>query len=300
MQALSFESISVDEIELPILTEKNISLSVLRLDKIHPVIAGNKWFKLKYYLDRAKEENKHHILTFGGAFSNHVVATAAAGKLNHYKTTGIIRGERPKTLSHTLALAQEFGMELFFVSREDYRNRILPNELRSETGNFFFIDEGGYGIEGAQGASEILDHCEKENYSHIAAAAGTSTMLAGLISATSVQQKIIGISVLKNNNSVEDDLLNLLSHENKSKDFKIIYSYHFGGYAKHTSELINFMNEFYRTTSIPSDFVYTGKLFFGINDMIKNGAFAAGSKILMIHSGGLQGNLSLQKGTLIF
>ena len=299
MQALSFESISVDEIELPILTEKNIHLSFLRLDKIHPVISGNKWFKLKYYLNKAAEENKKHIVTFGGAYSNHIIATAAAGKIFGYKTTGIIRGERAKTLSHTLSQAIEFGMGLFFVSREDYRNRVLPAEIKIKRDEIFFIDEGGYGMEGVRGAAEILDYSKKEIYSHVVCAVGTSTMMAGLIKASSSGQKIIGISVLKNNTSVENDLLNLLSPENLNKDFKI-YSYHFGGYAKYTAELINFMNEFYRTTSIPSDFVYTGKLFFGIIDMIKNDSFPRGSKILIIHSGGLQGNLSLQKGTLIF
>jgi 1-aminocyclopropane-1-carboxylate deaminase len=298
MQALSFGSISVDKIELPILTEKNIHLSVLRLDKIHPIISGNKWFKLKYYLNKATEENKKHIATFGGAYSNHIIATAAAGKILGYKTTGIIRGERAKTLSHTLLQAIEFGMELFFMSREDYRNRVLPDKIKKD--EIFFIDEGGYGVEGVKGAAEILDYSEKETYSHVVCAVGTSTMMAGLIKGSSASQKLIGISVLKNNTSVEKDLLNLLSPEEQDKDFKMIHSYHFGGYAKHTMKLINFMNEFYSVTSIPSDFVYTGKLFFGIDDMIKNDSFPPGSKILIIHSGGLQGNLSLQKGTLIF
>jgi len=300
MQALSFGSISVDEIELPILTKKNIILSVLRLDKIHPVISGNKWFKLQYYFNKAKQDNRDHIATFGGAYSNHIIATAAAGKMLGYKTTGIIRGEKPLAISPTLSQAVEFGMELFFISREDYRNKVLPGEIKNKSDEIFFINEGGYGIDGAKGASEILDYCKKENYSHIACAVGTSTMMAGLIKACSMDQKIIGISVLKNNVSIENDLRDLLSPEEKTKDFKIIYSYHFGGYAKYTTELIDFMNDFYRVTSIPSDFVYTGKLFFGINDMIKNDSFPRGSKILIVHSGGLQGNLSLQKGTLIF
>jgi 1-aminocyclopropane-1-carboxylate deaminase len=300
MQALSFESISIDEIQLPILTEKNIGLSVLRLDKIHPVISGNKWFKLKYYLNKAKEENKNHLATFGGAYSNHIIATAAAGKIFGYKTTGIIRGEKPKTLSHTLSQATELGMELFFVSREDYREGALPAEVKAKKEEIFFIDEGGYGLEGSNGASEILNYCKKETYSHIVCAIGTSTMMAGLIKASSPGQKVIGISVLKNNTSIENDLLNLLSTEDQTKGHKIVYDYHFGGYAKYSATLIDFMNEFYMATSVPSDFVYTGKIFFGVNDMIKNDSFPPGSKILIIHSGGLQGNLSLQNGTLIF
>ena len=143
MQSLLFESITVDEITLPILEEKNVRLTVLRLDKIHPVISGNKWFKLKYYIEKAKAEGKDHIATFGGAYSNHIIATAAAGKLHSLKTTGIIRGERPKNLSHTLLQAGEYGMELVFINREDYRNKNLPSEIKDEIDTVFLINEGG-------------------------------------------------------------------------------------------------------------------------------------------------------------
>src|SRR5436853_158074 len=126
MQSLLFESITVDKIDLPLLKEKNVSVSVLRLDKIHSVISGNKWFKLKYYLEDAKTEKKEHIVTFGGAYSNHIIATAAAGKLYGFETTGIIRGEQAEKLSHTLLEAKNYGMELFFIDREQYRNKKLP------------------------------------------------------------------------------------------------------------------------------------------------------------------------------
>jgi 1-aminocyclopropane-1-carboxylate deaminase len=300
MQPLSFEAISVDEFELPILKEKNIGLTIFRLDKIHPIISGNKWFKLKYYLEDARNAGKNHILTFGGAYSNHIIATAAAGKFFKFKTTGIIRGERPKNLSHTLLQAIEYGMELIFTDREDYRNKKLRSEIKNKDDDIFIIDEGGYGITGARGAAEILNYCEKEKYSHITCAVGTSTMMAGLIRASSRQQAIIGVSVLKNNISLENDLCTLLSPDEQRKKFQLIHAYHFGGYAKYTTELIDFMNEFYRNTAIPTDFVYTGKLLYGMLDMIKNNLFPGGSNVLMIHSGGLQGNLSLPKGTLIF
>ena len=123
MQQLLFESITVDEIDLPAIKEKNVRVSVLRLDKIHPIISGNKWFKLKYYLEDAKAQKKDHLVTFGGAYSNHIIATAAAGKLFGFRTSGIIRGEPPQKLSHTLLLAREYGMQLTFVSREQYRNK---------------------------------------------------------------------------------------------------------------------------------------------------------------------------------
>ncbi|HEV8283741.1 MAG TPA: pyridoxal-phosphate dependent enzyme [Chitinophagaceae bacterium] len=299
MQPLLFESICIDEVNTSLVKEKNIRLVVLRLDKIHPVISGNKWFKLKYYLEEAKTTGKNHIITFGGAFSNHIIATAAAGNLHHLKTTGIIRGERPEALSHTLMQAEEYGMQLFFLSREDYRSKKLPADLK-EDNKTYLIPEGGYGINGVRGAAEILNYCKKENYSHIACAVGTSTMMAGLIKATLPQQKIIGIPVLKNIMILEHELSDLLSADEKKKKFQLIDNDHFGGYAKYTQELIDFMNEFFKTTSIPSDFVYTGKLFYGILDMIKNSLFPYGSNILLIHSGGLQGNLSLPKGTLIF
>jgi 1-aminocyclopropane-1-carboxylate deaminase len=300
MQPLSFESITVDEIDLPILKEKNIRLSALRLDKVHPVISGNKWFKLKYYLEDLRHSGTKHIVTYGGAYSNHIIATAAAGKLSELETTGIIRGERPKNLSHTLLQATEYGMELIFIGREAYRNKKLPSEILHYGDDIFIIDEGGYGINGAKGAAEILSYCEKENYSHIACAVGTSTMMAGLIKASLPEQEIIGVSVLKNNMSLENALCNLLSPEERKKKFQLIHEYPFGGYAKYNNELINFVNEFYKNTNIPTDFVYTAKLFYGMFDMIKNNLFPAGSNILVIHSGGLQGNFSLPKGTLIF
>ena len=299
MQPLSFKSIIVDELNLPVSKEKNIRLAVLRLDKIHSIISGNKWFKLKYYLEEAKATGKDHIVTFGGAYSNHIIATAAAGKLYGIKTTGIIRGQRPETPSPTLLLAIEYGMELTFISREDYHNKKLPAGINEKSDEIYLINEGGYGRNGTKGAAEILNYCKKENYSHIACAAGTTTMMAGLIKASLPLQEIIGIPALKNT-SLENELSNLLLPEEQKKKFRVIHDYHFGGYAKYTPELINFMNEFYRATSIPTDFVYTGKLFYGILDMVKTNSIPDGSIVLLIHSGGLQGNDSLKKGTLIF
>ena len=299
MLPLSFESIMIDEIDLPILKEKNIRVAVLRLDKIHPVISGNKWFKLKYYLEDARTTGKDHLLTFGGAYSNHILATAAAGKLYDFKTTGIIRGEKPKNFSHTLLQASEYGLDLIFVNREDYHSKVVPSE-KNMFPDVYIIEEGGYGTNGARGAAEILSYCNKENYSHIICSVGISTMTAGLIKASLPDQEIVGISVMKNNMRLEKDLCNLLLHGEQKKKFRLIHDYHFGGYARFTTELIHFMNEFYRSTSIPTDFVYTAKLFYAAFDMIKKNSFPWGAAILLIHSGGLQGNLSLPKGTLIF
>jgi 1-aminocyclopropane-1-carboxylate deaminase len=300
MQSLLFDAITVDEVDLPAVKEKNIRVSVLRLDKIDPVISGNKWFKLKYYLEEASNQKKNHLVTFGGAYSNHIIATAAMGKRCGFKTSGIIRGDQPKTFSHTLLQAMEYGMRLIFTSREDYRSKILPGEIRQSTGGIYLINEGGYGLPGAKGAAEILDHCKKESFSHIACAVGTSTMMAGLVKASLPHQETIGISVIKQEASLKEGLLNLLSLQERDKKFQLVKGYHFGGYAKHKIELINFMNQFYKETSIPTDFVYTGKLFFAISDMIRNDLFHINSNILIVHSGGLQGNFSLPKRTLIF
>ena len=295
MEKINFQNITVDTISLPVFKEKNIEVSVLRLDKIHPVISGNKWFKLRFYIEEAKQLKKKTIITFGGAYSNHIVATAAACKINSLKSIGIIRGEEPTELSPTLLQAKEFEMHLFFISREEYKEKKISRELTND--ETYVINEGGFGEKGVQGAATILDYCEKKNFTHYCCAMGTGTMLAGLAKASLSNQSVIGISVMKNNFELEEKLSTLLSGEN---NFQILHDYHFGGYAKYKPELITFMNWFYNQTGIPSDFVYTGKLFFAISGLVEKKFFPPHSKLLLIHSGGLQGNTSLGKGTLIF
>jgi 1-aminocyclopropane-1-carboxylate deaminase len=289
-------NITIDKISLPALQKRNIQADVLRLDKIHSVISGNKWFKLRFYFDEALQQQKKTVITFGGAWSNHIVATAAACKLNGLSSIGIIRGEEPANYSGTLQQAKEMGMQFHFISREEYRHKIIPRFISSDEA--FIINEGGYGEEGARGAATILDYCKKENYTHICCAAGTGTMAAGLINAISPEQKIIAISALKNNTGLAASIQSLLNSNHP--DFSIIHDYHFGGYAKNTPALLKFMNDFYLRTGISTDFVYTAKLFFAINDLVEKDYFPEGIRLLIIHSGGLQGNLSLGKGTLIF
>lgn len=280
---------------LHIFKEKIVDADVLRIDKIHPIISGNKWFKLRYYLDEAKQQQKKTIVTFGGAWSNHIVATAAACRLNKLNSIGIIRGEATVTPSSTLLEARQLGMQLVFISRSDYKSKQLPDFILQNEDNYF-IGEGGYGMNGAKGAATILDYAVQKNYTHICCAAGTGTMTAGLLLSSS-KTAVVCISVLKNNYQLEDDISHLAGSNKKSI---IIHDYHFGGYAKHNTTLLSFMNEFYSLTAIPSDFVYTGKLFFAVKDLVANNFFTPGSKLLIIHSGGLQGNNSLSKGTLIF
>jgi 1-aminocyclopropane-1-carboxylate deaminase len=275
------------------------TVDVLRLDEIHPVISGNKWFKLKEYLDEVRSQQKKIILTFGGAWSNHIVATAAATSLAGFKSIGVIRGEEAENLSITLKNAVELGMELVFVSREEYRKKIIPQSVLNifSPSQIFVIPEGGYGLPGAKGAAHILDSVDVQRYDYILAAAGTGTMLAGLIISGGNSIRIVGIPVLKHK-GLRADIIHLIK-ENKN-EFSLIEGYEFGGYAKKDNRLISFMNSWYEQTGIPSDFVYTGKLFYAYDDLVRRGYFPASSKILLIHSGGLQGNSSLPKGTLIF
>lgn len=273
-------------------------VQVLRLDRLHPVISGNKWFKLRYYLEEAISLGKTHIITFGGAWSNHIIATAAACQAAGLQATGIIRGEEPAVLSSTLVQAKAFGMQLVFLPRSQYREKEIEAEWL--TGTSYVIPEGGYGPAGARGAATITDFCPS-HITHYCCAVGTGTMMAGLINAATGHQQVVGTPVLKNNHELEDRVQELVTTDHTSRaNWQLVHDYHFGGYAKHQPALLRFMNDFYRQTGIPSDFVYTGKLFYAIADLAEKNFFAPGSSLLLVHSGGLQGNDSLAKGTLMF
>ncbi len=275
---------------------------VLRLDKIHPVISGNKWFKLKYYLENALQKQSQAILTFGGPYSNHIIAAACAARETGLKSIGIIRGERPDALSHMLQAALQYGMDLQFISREDYRKKTessFLNQLSLQYPGATLIPEGGAGIDGIRGCEEILQLVDNSRYSHILCAMGTATLLLGLANASRQQQEIIGISALKGFDKRPADVPYLLASE-KIRNCRIIGDYHFGGYARKSPGLFKFMNELHGLTGIPTDFVYTAKLFYGTLDMIKKGLFPRDSRLLLIHSGGLQGNCSLEPGILTF
>lgn len=288
--------IKVMPVTIPELTNRSIQTDILRTDLIHPVISGNKWFKLRYYLEEAREKGIKKLVTFGGAWSNHIHASAATARLYEFSVTGLIRGEKPAIFSSSLDDAVRLGMELRFVSREAYKNKIIPEDLLTEP--HLLIPEGGYGITGAKGASTITDFFDPDAYTHICCAVGTGTMMAGLLNSCKAGQHITGISVMKNNYSLEQAVTDLLSQP--AQKFSIEHRFHFGGYAKKTTELIAFMNRLYLETGIPTDFVYTGKMCFAASKLAAENYFPPGSKLLLIHSGGLQGNRSLEKGSLIF
>jgi 1-aminocyclopropane-1-carboxylate deaminase len=267
----------------------SISLIIKREDLNHPFISGNKLRKLKYNLLQAKAENKETLLTFGGAFSNHIAAVAYAGKEQGFKTIGIIRGDElwdKIEENPTLRFAQENGMKFEFVSRDDYR---LKNEnafiekLRNKFGDFYLVPEGGTNELAVKGCEEILTE-EDSAFDYVCCAVGTGGTISGLINSAMSNQKILGFPALKG-----DFLTDEIRIFAKKDNWNLISDYHFGGYGKVNLELIEFINTFFEETKVPLDPIYTGKMVFGVIDLINKNYFPAHSKILLIHTGGLQG-----------
>jgi 1-aminocyclopropane-1-carboxylate deaminase len=282
------------EVYLSILKDKNIRLFIKREDLIHPFVSGNKFRKLKYNIQEAKCQKKHTLLTFGGAFSNHIVATAVAGNLAGLKTIGVIRGEEltkdfDKTIATNASLreAHQNGMQFHFVTRERYReknNTSFIDDLKNQFGDFYLVPEGGTNVLAVKGCEEILIDSDKE-FNYICCAVGTGGTVSGLINATKNNQKVLGFPALKGDFLRKE----IGAFINQKENWKLITDYHFGGYAKYTAELIAFINQFKEETTIQLDPIYTGKMLFGIVDLIKNNYFSENSKILAVHTGGIQG-----------
>ncbi len=281
--------------------KKRLTLEVLRTDRIHPIISGNKYFKLKYHLQAAHQQAKTGVISMGGAYSNHLLATACICHSQKLKSVGIVRGEEPSIYSPTLQQVKQFGMELLFVTREVYQNKTqLEAHFQNQYPNYYWVNEGGQSHLGVKGAAEILQLLTLNDYTHILCAVGTGTMMAGLLNAATSGQLVCGIPVLKIADQKKNDLLNFLEEQSINRQFSIQYDFHEGGYAKKTPDLLSFMNELFRDHQLPSDFVYTGKLFKAIYTLSAKDFFPPGSKLLIIHSGGLQGNRSIPAGSLIF
>lgn len=285
---------------------EGMSMTVKREDLLHPVISGNKYRKLKYNLLEAKRLQKNTLLTFGGAYSNHIAAVAGAGKEYGFKTIGIIRGEELKDKiadNHTLSYAQECGMQFEFISRQAYRNKnedIYLETLQEKYYDCYILPEGGTNELAIKGCEEILKD-EDSQFDMICVPVGTGGTLAGLINSAAKHQKIIGFSALKGN-FIIDEVKSLTA---KRENWQINTDYHFGGYGKINADLITFINQFKARTGIPLDPIYTGKMFYGIVDLFKKKHLEKEDKILVIHTGGLQGieginrKLKQQKRTLI-
>ena len=289
-------------IDHPLLKEKGVTLYIKREDTIHPLISGNKYRKLKYNLEEAKKQGHATLLTFGGAFSNHIAAVACAGKEKGFQTIGVIRGEELQDQwqhNPTLALAHDQGMRFHFVSREDYRQKeegYFLQSLKKIFGDFYLLPEGGTNDLAIKGCTEILTESDAE-FDVICSAVGTGGTVAGLINASQKHQKVLGFPALKG-----DFLNGSISRFAHNDRWQLVTDYHFGGYAKVTGELIHFINDFKSKTGIPLDPIYTGKLIFGIFDLVNQEVFPRNTQILAIHTGGLQGiqgmNLVLKKKNL--
>lgn len=281
------------KIELPF--KNNIQLYLKREDLLHPAISGNKFRKLKYNLLAAKQAQQTTLLTFGGAYSNHIAAVAAAGKQFGFNTIGIIRGEELAGKIHdnkTLQTAQDNGMQLHFTSRSAYREKQSPafiTSLKQQFGDFFLIPEGGSNVFAVQGCTEILTAQDKTDFDYVCSAVGTGGTIAGIINAASNQQKVLGFPALKGD-FLYDEIRQWLTEDRKNSPlWNLNLDYHFGGYAKVTPDLTQFVEQFHQQTGIEIEPIYTGKMLFGILDLIEKDYFPANSRILAIHTGGLQG-----------
>ncbi|MBP6557075.1 MAG: 1-aminocyclopropane-1-carboxylate deaminase/D-cysteine desulfhydrase [Flavobacterium sp.] len=271
------------------LENSDYTLEIKREDLLHPHISGNKFRKLKYNLAQARKEEHTTLVTFGGAFSNHILAVAAAGHENGFKTIGVIRGEELHDKisdNPTLLKAQEFGMVFEFVTRAVYRekdNSDFLSKLEQKLGRFYLLPEGGTNDLAVKGCEEILLESDNQ-FDYICCAVGTGGTVSGIINCSKSSQQVLGFPALKGD-FLKEDIRKFVLNPN----WELVTEYHFGGYAKVTRELVYFINDFYQKYQIPLDPIYTGKMVYGVLDLIKKEWFPKGSKILLIHTGGLQG-----------
>jgi 1-aminocyclopropane-1-carboxylate deaminase len=274
-------------------------VDLLRLDVLHPIVSGNKFYKLRFYIAEAIENGVSTVASFGGPYSNHIVALAFTAKEAGLKSIGYIRTNMDEPITPSLAEAKAYGMELVYLGRTDFQTKkasiLQTNLAKSDT---YLINEGGYGTIGARGAATILSENETGHYDYIVCAVGTGTMFAGIVHAALPHQKVVGITVLKNEGSIEAEINALL--EDKNRPYTLLHQFHQGGYAKTNPSMIAFMNRLWDTEKIPTDIVYTSKLLFGVEQLLQENYFEKDASILVIHSGGLQGNRSLHAGTLKF
>lgn len=288
------EQIRIDYLGNEELTAAGVRLGMLRLDTIHPLVSGNKWYKLKENIQTARATGANALLTFGGAYSNHLLATAAAAQASGMASIGIVRGQpATDTWSDTLKDCHSLGMDLVFVSRETYgrkHDNAYLAQLKEQYPNARIIPEGGNNEAGRAGAAAITAYLPQQ-VTHVAVAIGTGATFAGIRETLDPRIALLGFPAMKGGAYLEPELRHCISAA--MDNWQLCTGYHFGGFARHTEALITFMNMFYDRYQVPLDFVYTAKMMYGITEMIRNGAFPSGSHIVGIHTGGLQGNRSL-------
>jgi len=280
------------ELNGSVLEEKGIQLIIKREDLFFPKIPGNKWRKLKYNLEFAISRGFTNLLSFGGAYSNHIAALAKAGQLHNIKTIGIIRGEAPEKLNTTLQTAKENGMQLVFIDRQAYRMYTQNQSwtrLQKEYPETYIIPEGGTNSLALQGCVEIVEDITFP-YEYICCPAGTGGTAGGILCGLNGHKKVLAFSALKGDFLKKDiHKLTFDYADVKFENWSLISEYHFGGYARYKDTLLDFMQDFYEKHKIPLDPIYTGKMMYGLFDMIKKDFFPKGTRIVAIHTGGLQG-----------
>jgi 1-aminocyclopropane-1-carboxylate deaminase len=293
--AIDLLEANLQGLESAFLEARDIRLSMLRLDRVHPLVSGNKWFKLKEYIAAAQGEGKRQLLTFGGAFSNHLLATAAAAKAFDLAALGYVRGFHAReALSPTLADCARLGMDLRFLSRADYDRKSDPfflQQLQETFPGAQIIPEGGNHAAGRRGAGAIAALIP-EHADLVALPVGTGTTFCGIRDLLRADIRMLGFAGFKNGAYLEQEIKKNLAAPQANWD--LVTEFHFGGFARHRPDLVRFMNDFYRDFSVPLDFIYTGKMMFGLFQMIAAGRIKPGSSVCAIHTGGLQGNRSLE------
>lgn len=289
---ISDVSPSLHSVPDPWLTSQRIHLSILRLDQIHPTVSGNKWYKLKYNLRQARKDQYDTLLTVGGAYSNHLYATAAAGQACGFRIIGVVRGEPHAPLNPTLQFASEQGMQLHYVSRDAFRQRhqaAFLETLSRQFGRHYYLPEGGTNVLAVRGCAEIVP--PEPTFDYVTCCVGTGGTLAGIAASTAGRTQVLGFSALKGSEFLQEEVDRLTQgYCGRAYDhYRLIHDYHFGGYARATPALVDFINTFYRTTGVPLEPIYTGKMLYGLYDMVRQGYFPPESRLLAVHSGGLQG-----------
>jgi len=292
---LAYSSTPIQEIVDPLLTQKGVRLLIKREDLNHPLVSGNKWWKLRHNLQEAKRQGHSTLLTFGGAYSNHIYATAAAASENGFHAIGIIRGEETFPLNNTLLFAKEQGMKINYVSRERYKQKETQRfieELHLQHGDFYLIPEGGTNSLAVKGCLEFAaQELNDIDFDHLFLPVGTGGTMAGVIAGVKGKKKITGVSVLKDGAFLNESVRHLLHpyRHNVSNDWNILTHYHEGGYGKKTDRLMKILDQMKFDHDLPLDHVYTGKMMLAILSELAEGKIKQGTTVLAVHTGGLQG-----------
>ncbi|MBT8145690.1 MAG: pyridoxal-phosphate dependent enzyme [Gammaproteobacteria bacterium] len=290
---------TLDSIDDAFLGRFGVRMDVLRLDRIHPLLNGNKWFKLRLNLQEALRQGHNRLLSFGGAYSNHLRALSAAARLAGMQSVGVVRGEIVEPLNPVLAFARQQGMELHAVSRSDYRHKYEPefiDRLAERFGDFYLIPEGGSNRQGVEGCGEILDLLGPDlmapdaGQTILAVACGTGATLAGLIRGAQERDlavECLGVAVLKGAGFLSKEVEKWLEPANERANWQLHIDHHCGGYARSTPALLEFIDKFAKRTGIPLEPVYTGKLVYALYQLIERGEIAKGSRVIWLHTGGI-------------